>query len=377
MNRCLLSKNRCRARSGASGTGFEPCAAPGRPLGKTWGGLWLSWGLALGFFGVFGCSPASEAPADAQPRPVAQVRILRVEAEEARGREEALGTVRARLRATLEAKVSGRIRRMPIRVGEEVTAGQVVAALEVDEIQARLRQAEARRGQTRRDLERYSTLLKKNAVTRQQFDQVSAAHEVAQANVAEARSMLAYATVRAPFGGIVMHKLAEVGDLASPGRPLVEIADPTTLRLEVAVPDALSRFVGVGSRLPVHISALDEPLEATVSEVAPATDPNSRTLTVKLDLPPHPYLRAGQFGRAHIPTGRMQILRLPAAAIRQRGQLELIFVVEEGTARLRLVRTGKRFGDEVEVVSGLEAGESVVLDGPSDLLDGQKVEAAS
>lgn len=342
---------------------------PGRPL---------RWAVvaAAAAVGAFACQE-EHLPPSAEALPTASVTTLTVSAEGSVGREEAVGTVRPRLRATLEAKVSGRITQLKKEPGDRVQKGEVVAILDVQEIRAKLAQAQAMFGQAKTELERYTKLLEKNAVTRQEFDAVQARYEVAKASVDEAESILAYARVTAPIDGVVTHKLANVGDLASPGRPIYEVADPGSLRLEAAVPEALSGFLGVGTVIPVRVASSTERLEGTVSEIAPAADPNSRTLLVKIDLPDVEGLRSGQFGRALVPTGRTEILRLPESAILRRGQLELVFVAESGHARLRLIKTGKRFNDRVEVVSGLEAGEVVVVEGADQLVDGQPIEVRS
>jgi len=116
-------------------------------------------------------------------------------------------------------------------------------------------------------------------------------------------------------------------------------------------------------------------LEALISEIAPSADPNSRTFLVKLDLPAHPGLRSGQFGRMAIPLAEVNALRIPASAVVARGQLELVFVVTNRQAQLRLVKTGKRIGQQVEIVSGLSPGESIVVEGAAQLTDGQPLEA--
>ena len=319
------------------------------------------------------CHEAHEVP-EPEALPSATVRVITVSAEGSVGREEAVGTVRPRLRATLEAKVSGRITELRKEPGDRVRKGEVVAVLDVREIRAKLGQARARFEQAKAERSRYAKLLEKDAVTRQEFESIETRYEVAKAGLEEAQSILDYARVTAPIDGVVTHKLANEGDLASPGRPIYEVADPGSLRLEVAVPEALSGFVGIGAQIPVRVASAAEPVDATVSEIAPASDPNSRTLLVKLDLPDIEGLRSGQFGRALIPTGRTEILRLPEDALVRRGQLEIVFVADEGHARMRLVKTGKRFGDRVEVVSGLEPGERVVIEGAENLLDGQPIE---
>ncbi|NJK88385.1 MAG: efflux RND transporter periplasmic adaptor subunit, partial [Myxococcales bacterium] len=217
---------------------------------------------------------------------------------------------------------------------------------------------------------------RKRAATQQEFDAIVARYEVSKASVSEARSILSYARVTAPFAGVVTHKLADVGELASPGRPLIELEDPSDLRFEAAIPEALSGFVSVGSPLSVRVSDLPNDIEGVVAEISPAADPNSRTLLTKIALPAREGLRAGQFGRALVPTGRTDILRLPATAILNRGQLEIAFVVARGKASMRLVKTGRRFGEDVEVVAGLDADELVVVAPPRDLVDGQPVEVA-
>ncbi len=323
------------------------------------------------------CAEEHHGPEQEAPPPPAAVDVMQVDAESLQGAEEVVGTVRAVLHATLEAKVSGRIAKLPVKLSERVQKGQLIAVLEVAEVEAKLAQAEAVYEQALGDLKRYEALLAKDAVTRQQYDQVASQHRVAQANVREARSILDYARVRAPFDGVITQKMADVGDLATPGRPLVQLEDPSRHRLEVAVSEALSRFVGVGATIPVVLSAFDERFDATVAEIAPATDPNSRTLLVKLDLPAQKGLKTGQFGRAFVPTGRTRVIQLPTSAVVQRGQLELVFVVDGEVAKMRLVKTGKRIGDRVEVVSGIESGETVVTEGAEILVDGQTLEVRS
>jgi len=109
-----------------------------------------------------------------------------------------------------------------------------------------------------------------------------------------------------------------------------------------------------------------------VAELSPTADANSRTFLIKLDLPQSAALRAGQFGRAAIPVGQAKSLRVPAALVVRRGQMEIVFVAQGGVAKLRLVKTGKKIGDDLEILSGLSSGDAVILD--SGLVDGQKVE---
>jgi len=180
--------------------------------------------------------------------------------------------------------------------------------------------------------------------------------------------------VVAPFDGVITRKLADVGDLASPGRPLLELEDPNSLRLEADVPEALVGRIQMAGPMPVRVALVGNDLAGVVSEVSPAADPNSRTFRVKLDLPPTAGLRLGQFGRVVVPLGETASVRVPATALVVRGQMEIVFVAASQKAQLRLVKTGKRVSDEIEIVSGLNPGESIVVDGAGALRDGQPLE---
>ncbi len=133
-------------------------------------------------------------------------------------------------------------------------------------------------------------------------------------------------------------------------------------------------FVKTGQTVEVALEALDRRLTARVSEIVPAVDAASRAYTVKIDLPALPNVRSGMFGRAWFPMGARKVVAVPAAAVVERGQLQSVFVVEDGVARNRLVTTGKRQPDAVEVLSGLSEGEKVVSPVPPGLADGARVE---
>lgn len=320
-----------------------------------------------------GCRRQSRTADDAPSLPVATVTLHTVGTSAHTTFEEVVGTVRPRLQASLEAKVSGRIAEMPVRVGQTVRTGDLVAALDVRETRARLDQAVALRQQAERDLERFASLLRQEAVTQAEFDAVEARHRVALASQTEAETLLDHARVVAPFDGVVTRRLADVGDMASPGRPLLTLEDPARMQLEADIPEALIHRIEPGQSLRVLIPALDRELTGTVDETAPAADPGSRTFRVKLDLPPAPDLLSGRFARLLVPVAETETPRVPAAAIVTRGQMEIAFVVTNGIARLRLVKTGRHLGDQLEVLSGLNPGETIVVQDPAGLRDGQPV----
>ncbi len=323
---------------------------------------------------IAGCGKKHPAPPAAHPLPVVSVRVQTVENLKRTATEEVVATVRPKLSASIASKVSGTIQRMFVAPGQSVKTGEPLAQLDAREIQARLDQAQAVREQAKKDVDRFTILLKQNALTQQEFDTAQSRFRVADAGVAEAQTMLGYTRIVAPFDGVVTVKRADVGDLATPGKPLLDLEDPTTLRLEADVPETLVDKIKLDQALRVSIPNVSANLQGTVREVAPIADPVSRTFRVKLDLPPTPGLRSGLFGRVAVPVTEVEAIRVPASAVVVRGQMEIAFVVVERRAQLRLVKTGKRLGPEVEIVAGLTAGEPLVVDGAPQLQDGQPVE---
>ncbi|MFO1511847.1 MAG: efflux RND transporter periplasmic adaptor subunit [Verrucomicrobiota bacterium] len=335
------------------------------------GRIFIAVGLAVVLAGCGRKSEHSQAPV----LPTATVHVELVQSKTRVATEEVVGTVRAKLRSVIEAKVSGRIEQLLVVPGQQVKAGEQLVVVDAREVQARYDQAVALRQQAEADLKRLTTLFEQKILSQAEFDNAQARARVAIAGVAEAETMLGYTKVTAPFAGVITRKHADVGDLATPGKPLLEMEDSTALRLEADVPEAVVGKLTLGDKLPVRISAVGKELEGVVSEIAPAADPNSRTFLVKLDLPSTAGLRAGQFGRVAMPVGETTALRVPTSAVVQRGQMEIVFIVIDGKAQLRLVKTGKRIGGEVELVSGVSAGEKIVVENVGGLLDGQPVEA--
>ena len=340
----------------------------------SWGRMrWV--GVPVGIMLLAGCGKPHEGHTVSQTElPALRVRTQTVESKPVAAVEEVVGTVRARLRATLEAKTSGRITDMPIILGQRIKAGELVARLDAPEIKARLDQAEAALQQAEREWKRVSALFDQQAATRADYDAADSRYLVAKGAVAEARALMGYAEILAPFEGVVTRKWADVGDLAAPGKPLLDVEDPSTLQLDADVPEAIAAKIKPDARMTIRLRDVNGDLAGTVAEIAPIADPTSRTFRVKLDMPGSVGLMSGQFARLLVPVGEAASLRLPSSAVVQRGQMELVFTVENQHARLHLVKTGRRENDQTEILSGLDAGDSVVIDNPQQLVDGQPVQ---
>jgi RND family efflux transporter MFP subunit len=203
----------------------------------------------------------------------------------------------------------------------------------------------------------------------------------AQAQIGQAEAMLKiarvnrdYATINAPFDGIVTRRLADPGAMAGPGAPLL-IVQGGAIRLEAVVPESALRAVRKGDTIPVTLDALaGQTLGGRVAEISPQGDPASHTFLVKIDLPRTANVKAGMFGRARIAVGFENRLMVPASAVWEREGLRYVYVVDrENVARLRMITVGEGEGENLPVLSGLSRGERVVAEGREKVRDGMKV----
>jgi RND family efflux transporter MFP subunit len=338
------------------------------------GQIWATTGILLAALLVFAGCRHRTTGATGESLPALAVQVQVAESKSRVATEEVVGTVRAKLRAVIEAKISGKIEQMLAVPGRNVQAGELLVQLDAHEVQAQLDQALAVRQQAESDLKRATDLFQQKILSSSEFDAAQSRFHVADAAATGARTLLSYTKITAPFDGVITRKDADVGDLAVPGKSLLEMEDARHLRLEADVPEALVDKIALGDDLPVRIGMLETNLAGKVSEIAPSADPDSRTFLVKLDLPAVPGLRTGQFGRVAVPVGETSALCVPAPAVVQRGQMELLFVVVDCRAQMRIVKTGKRVGDDVEVVSGVDPGEHVIVNGSGNLVEGQPVE---
>lgn len=208
--------------------------------------------------------------------------------------------------------------------------------------------------------------------------QTQASVELARAGVGVAAADLPYGILRAPFSGAVTRKLANQGDMASPGQPILEIQDVDHLHLEVSTPEESLRYLLPGQRVRVRVDALDRESMGEVYQVVPSADPKTRTFVVKIRLPRDPKLFPGLYAKAQVGRGTRMLMIVPQTALVRRGQLVNVFVVNDDRARLRLVKVGEpQAGGGVEVLSGLSAGDRVIMNPPGDLEDGSPVKMTS
>jgi RND family efflux transporter MFP subunit len=335
--------------------------------------------LALTIAWMSGAFHAKIPPAAVRPeqsregaaRLTAEVEILRTTET-----VDAVGTVEPRRKTAVASQLLATIGEIAVNASDRVEKGQLLVTLDDRELQAQLREAEAAVGAAEadvtlreRDFARHKQMYADKAITKEEYDRVEGAHKVSQAQLRRANEqvnrvqvLLSYARIQAPADGIVANRFADPGDLAAPGKPLLAIHDPKELELHASVRESLAAAVRLDMKLRVHIDALSLDLDGTVREIVPQAQEASRSVLIKVALPTEntASLYIGMFGRVSIPVGSIDRVVVPADAVQYIGQLETVEVVHaERPPERRFVRTGRRFGDKVEILSGLTVGENV------------------
>lgn len=329
--------------------------------------------LCVGLAGA-GCSrkPAAAAPA---PLPPARVQIATVQREVSPTLLETSGTVRAVRRATLAGKIAGTIVSPPLALGQAVRAGDVLVSIAAPELSARVAQVHAQLAQVERELARERQLHAAGSGAQDTVKSLEDRLAQTKAAAIEAESMVAYTTVRAPFDGFIAHKAFEPGDFAPAGSALLQLDGRDAFELEVGLPDTLASALTVGAKIDVEIPATAVRFCATITELSSSAESSARTTTAKLAIPSGVTVRPGLFARVTIPGPSTATLLAPANAVASFGQMERVFsVTSDQRASLRLVKTGGRRGNAVEIVAGLEAGERVVLSPAPSLREHQPLE---
>jgi len=363
-----------------------------------------------------GCSPheARVAAAGAEPRG-ANVKVETVVDSEIGDIYQASGSVRAHYSATIAAKIAANILEVRVQTGDRVQAGQTLVVLDRRDLEANLRRSEAARAEAESAIDetesavtaaraslqlaqvthhRFQDLLAKTSVSQQEFDesqgrlqsaeaalemaaskrrQVGARRTQVEAEIAAARVVLGYATLTAPFAGLVTERKADPGSLATPGAPLLTLEREGNPRLEASIDESRLGLVRAGESVAVEIDGVNRTVTGRVAEVVPTVDAATRSFSVKIDLPTMQGLRSGMFGRAGFASGKRHALLVPQSAVLERGQIRSVYVVEGNSARLRLVTLGEGREDRREILSGLTAGERIIVSPAPLLTDGARV----
>lgn len=305
-------------------------------------------------------------------------------------RAETPGTVVSEDQVQVASRLMGYIRSIQVEEGQTVKVGQLLFVVDPTDIQgqvsqarAGLAQAEAALADAKIDYERFGALYQEQAIPKLQWDKIRLQHQVAEQQVAAARaglglasSQMRYASVVAPIAGVVTQKMANAGDLAAPGRPVLVIEGLKKLQVRTEVGSDVFARIKPGEKVAIvrDGDAEQNTVEGTIAQIVPAADPVSHTHLVKIDLPAGAKLSSGNFVRVGFAVGSRTGIRVPATAVAERAGITGVFVVDaQGIARYRMVRTGAADSGTVEIQSGLNPGDKVAVTHVEQLENGVKV----
>ena len=329
------------------------------------------------------------------------VNITSVEKQKIIQMYEAVGTIRPLTESIIESQVSAQVVKVSCVPGTPVKKGQLLINLDarrltaqlkqareglavaknglkqtyksMDEAKAGLDQAKAAYNRTKKlfeadivpsqtlEIDKSGYLQAKARLEKVQEGESAAKSSIRNAEeiVKEAQIALGYAGITSPAAGVVVERMIDPGDLAVPGKPLLKIQTSGALRLEANVREGLISRVIIGNTYQVNIETIGKTVQSRIEEIVPYADPSTRTFLVKASLPATPGIYPGMFGRLLIPVANEKTLLIPEKAVRRVGQLELVYVQKEGAWQSVYIKTGKRFGEKIEVLSGLLGNETI------------------
>jgi RND family efflux transporter MFP subunit len=322
---------------------------------------------------VAGCGSKTTAPAGAAASQLASIVIQPVHAPLERAVD---GTIEAVNQATVSAQTSGRVSEILYDVNDVVPAGAVMVRLKGTEqraglqgAQAAVTEARARDAEAATSYQRAADLYQRRVVSKAQLDQATASRDAAAARLAAAeagltaaREGVGYTEIRAPYGGVITKRLVEVGETVGPGTPLITGLSLRDLRVNTNIPESIVMQVRKLKQASVYVG--DRRIEAKKITIFPEAATPSSTFRARLDLPPGALdLAPGMYVKVGLVIGEADRILVPVSAVIERSEVTGVYVIDShGQVSLRYVRPGHRFGDKLEILSGLAAGERIALD---------------
>lgn len=287
------------------------------------------------------------------------------------------GTIQSRHTIKIAPKLNGRILEISTRPGTAVKQGTVLARLDDRELRAAanaanagLAAAKAQAAQASSEEKRINSLYQQQAATQQQYQAVLAQAQASQAllnqaasNAQQSQVLLGENQLRAPFDGVVGEWFQEPGDMGLINQAVLSFYQPNDLRLETTIAGHCLSELKLGMPLSVKLDESDLSLTGTLDEIAPDLDPQTHSRQLKISLPATANLQQGQFGWLQLScAAAQQLILIPETAIIHYGQLEAVKIVSNQQTQIRHIRTGKHYGQQVQVLSGLHAGETILAE---------------
>ena len=320
--------------------------------------------------------------ADTAPPRAAPVQPLSVATVELRDVELTLATeavVEAVRQSTVSSQIAGRIVDIRFDVGDRVNKGEVIVRIDeraatqaVAASEAQVREADAALANARAQFERSKQLVAQKFISPAALDKAESDFKAAESHM---KSMLAgagqasteksFATIVAPYSGVVSARYVQLGEMATPGKPLMTGFDPSSLRVIATVASGQVAAIQAATKTRVEIPSANRWVDAKSVTVVPSADPRTHATQVRIDLPADVTgIYPGVFARAHFVVGTAPRLMVPSAAVFHRSELTAVYVISAGgVPELRQIRLGSASDERaVEVLAGLRPGERVALD---------------
>lgn len=327
--------------------------------------LWLT--------GYFRNKVAPTATVMASARPVGNTPLVEAKLISVPVIESAVGTIRPMFEAGIASKILERVVEVNLQAGQSVHKGDVLVRLEdaslkskLQQAQASLSAAEAAHAEATIELTAIEQAFSRTAATQMELDRARTAERSTAADrqrfaqqVEEAKTALDFSVIRAPMDGLIIDKKVNVGDTVMPGQIVATMYD--RMQLIASVRESLVGRLTKGQTIDVRLEAMGKTCQGTVSEIVPEAQAASRYFWVKVTGPCQSGIFPGMFGRLMIPLTPEQVLVIPQSAVRKIGQLDVVDVAEGDQLRRRGVQLGTLYDDNIQVLSGLRAGERVAL----------------
>lgn len=287
----------------------------------------------------------------------------------------AAGAVSSKNTSVLSSKIMGKVVALNVQEGDYVSQGKLLVNIESGEISAQAFQAQAAYNNTKLQYDRIKTLFDEKASTQMEMDQAILGLKTAEAAMNAAKAMESYTKITAPISGQIVEKRINLGEMALPGQPILKIEDNRNLRIEVTVREQDLRYIQTGKPVIVQIDALpSKEIKARVAQVVPAADVRTHSFVVKIDVPADKSLITGMYGKALFSIGKREAILVPKTAIVDMSGITGVYIISAGgNAVFQMVQTGETQGDSIEAVTGLKAGDKVVVSQHDARLDGRKV----
>lgn len=304
------------------------------------------------------------------------------------------GRLEAGKQSNLSTRIMGQVEQINARPGQRVNRGDILLRIRNQDILAKKAQVEAGMieaqsayDNAKKDLDRFEALYKSKSTSDKEMDDIRTRYQMAKARLTATEQMqnevgenLLYSTLRAPYSGVITGKFVQEGDMANPGMPLLSIENPEQWQVIARIPEEDISRITLNDPVKVHLNALEGlVVDGIIAEINPSSANTGPQFEAKIVLSSLPHnssrLYSGIYATIDYAKGTRPLLLVPVKSLISRGQLTGLYTVgQEGTALLRWIRTGKAYGDSVEVLSGLTDGEKYILSSEDRLYDGALIQ---